>query len=227
MRKPPWRVSLIEALTMSGAEIEARRLKYEAMSEDEYGALEWPGAGSSDLVPTPSSRLSGSMTHVGVDSEVARVEPAKPIACGRSQFASADYFGIKDGRLITNAEAYIDDGSAAAHEPVSGDVVPTGWRGLMETRVGSLRAEIERDRREIARLLSIVEEAGADTGSGSVTVPPDTSPDGVKAHIEQTIDHLQHHRVTDAKQFGNLKKAVEQAARTTGASDAAIGRIRR
>ena len=35
MTKPPWRCSLIEALTMTCAEIDERRARYEAMSEEE------------------------------------------------------------------------------------------------------------------------------------------------------------------------------------------------
>lgn len=52
-----------------------------------------------------------------------------------------------------------------------------------------------------------------------------TSDDPVRADVERTIDHLQRHLVRD-KEFGDLKRAVEQAGRTNGKSDAAINDIR-
>ncbi len=58
----------------------------------------------------------------------------------------------------------------------------------------------------------------------TTTASSDTSPDGVKAHIEQTIDHLQNHRVSP-DQRRDLRKATEQAERTNNKSDAAIGNV--
>ena len=147
MTKPPWRCSLIEALTMTCAEIDERRARYEAMSEEEY-------------------------QNMAVGQGLVAVEYCVP-----AQNVHA--------RELTPA-----------------------------TRIAELEATIDQMRREIMMvrsLLSRVEET--------------TTEDPVRADVERTIDHLQRHLVKD-KQFGDLKKAVEQAGRTNGKSDAAINDIR-
>lgn len=77
MTKPPWRVSLIEALSMSCAEIEERRLKYEALSDAEYHRLLEGCAVSvtgtnSPTVADASKRLS-EMGHLEFQTEMTRL----------------------------------------------------------------------------------------------------------------------------------------------------------
>lgn len=110
----------------------------------------------------------------------------------------------------------LDDGSAMTDEVTSGPLPSTtyDWRYVFPES-----QDFPRFDPELHCLFP------PDTDGEAASKSGDDTPDGVKAHIEKTIDHLQHHRVTDG-QLGDLKKATEQAGRTRGYSDSAIGRAR-
>jgi hypothetical protein len=102
----------------------------------------------------------------------------------------------------------------------------TVHRADYERNMARLR-ELEFDASKVVDYTALDDgSAMTDTDGEAASNSGDNTSDGVKAHIEKTIDHLVHDRVTDAKQFGDLKKAVEQAGRVTPGSSEAIGRAR-
>jgi regulator of replication initiation timing len=147
-----------------------------------------------------------------VDDGSAAHEPARPIACGRSP-----QNWLSQARLFTSPA----DTRPAVIERIAELEAERDQliREIMETRahlgdVQTTRTDLLVENSRLRALLSRVVEEGETT-----------TDDPVRADVERTIDHLQRHLVKD-KEFGNLKKAVEQAGRTNGKSDAAINDIR-
>ncbi len=131
------------------------------------------------------------------------------------------------GKVRLCAASYV----GADYETVTRSVVAanpeylTVHRGDYERNMARLR-ELETERQGMVDYTALDDgSAMTDTDGEAASNSGDNTSDGVKAHIEKTIDHLQHHRVTDG-QLGDLKKATEQAGRTRDSSDSAIGRAR-
>jgi hypothetical protein len=137
----------------------------------------------------------------GIDSRTLVSGATEGCAAPRSAVGTGLIASTKDD-YRTEPGVAVDDGSAA-HEPQLIEKVievppRIGWHWL---RIDAAYPSDE-----------------------TTTASIDTSPDGVKAHIEQTIDHLQNHRVSP-DQRRDLRKATEQAERTNNKSDAAIGNV--
>jgi hypothetical protein len=169
------------------------------------------------------------------------IDTGKVAFCGRLAYEpdlpkpgmvrwSDDVFGIKDGRVITNAEAYIDDGSAACEPEPSNlrlelmeqakQIARTLAPLLQQTEeIGRLRTTNDQLQREIAMMREFVSRLPEDDGS-------ETASTGVQADIDRVCDHLFKGH-TDDKQRAKLRTSVDRAERVRLGSDAAVGRALR
>jgi hypothetical protein len=179
--------------------------------------------------------------------------PAAPIACGRSPFTSISSDGGSQYRMaVATAQNWLaqarqftspaDARPAVIARIAELEAENDRLRGLLarvDEATGPNYQTITLWRDEAVRGLEAfgahliwwpdelpVPLAVGEQGSRVMKMPEEIiSDDPVRADVERTIDHLQRHLVQD-KQFGDLKKAVEQAGRTNGKSDAAINDIR-